>query len=433
MNKKEYQSRRKRLASLVPKKSVILIPAAKEKSRNGDSHYRFRQDSDFYYLTGFEEPDALLIISAEKNISILFNRPHHPLEEQWTGPRLGQADAPAVLGVDEAFSIVEIEKHLVDIFANQTAIYYAVGRFPYWEKLYMAAWQQVKGRVRQGVGAPEVFCDLSSFLSELRLIKSDDEIACMTRAADASVAAHQRTMQASRRLKNEFELEAEFTYEILRQGCQAMAYNPIVASGKNACVLHYTQNNQPLQEGELILIDAAGEFNNYAADITRTIPYNGQFNPEQRLIYELVLQAQQAGIACVRPGCLWYEIQQTIVTVLTTGLVELGILKGKVEQLIEQEAYKPFYMHQSGHWLGLDVHDAGQYKKNSTWRALEPGMVLTVEPGLYMGANPKIDRRWWNIGVRIEDDILVTAEGYRNLTGALPVTVEALEALLCDG
>ena len=230
---------------------------------------------------------------------------------------------------------------------------------------------------------------------------------------------------------HEYQLEAELLYEFSRQGCRSVAYDSIVAGGSNACILHYTENNKPLQSGDLVLIDAGGEFENYAADITRTFPVNGRFSPEQRLIYDLVLRAQKAGIACVRPGCAWDEVQRTIVQILTAGLVELGLLHGSVDELIAYEAYKPFYMHNSGHWLGLDVHDCGLYKIEGKWRALEPGMVLTVEPGVYISADlDGVDRRWWGIGVRIEDDIVVTLDGNKNLSSDLPVEIDDLEALV---
>ena len=431
ISQQDYQRRRRALAMQLPSNSIAVIPAASEMLRNGDAHYRFRQDSDFYYLTGFNEPEALLLItSGVEPSSFLFNRLRNPLEEQWTGKRLGQEGACSVLGVDAAFPVADVEVRLPELLADKHAVYYSMGRHPLWESRIQQAWKIVKGQVRRGVKAPESFCDLAPILGEMRLFKSKTEIALMQQAGRITVKAHQRAMQACRTARFEYELEAEIIHEFTRQGCRSVAYDSIVASGANACILHYTENNQPLQKDALVLIDAGAEFENYAADVTRTFPVNGRFSAEQRAIYELVLRAQQAGIACVRPGCLWDEVQRVIVRLLTDGLVELGLLRGNVDDLIAAEAYKPFYMHNSGHWLGLDVHDCGRYKTQGQWRALESGMVLTVEPGLYISAGLDVDERWWNIGVRIEDDIHVTDDGHENLTGALAVTVDDLEALM---
>ena len=428
----DHSARRSQLARHLPTGSIAIIPAAHEVLRNGDAHYRFRQDSDFYYLTGFNEPDALLLITAgENSTSILFSRPRNPAEEQWTGRRLGQEGARAILGVNEAYPLADLSLRLPDYLAGMQAVYYAMGRFPDWETRIQDAWRVVKGQVRQGKQAPAAFCDLAPILGEMRLFKSDSEIALMKQAGRMTVTAHERAMQACLHAKYEYQLEAEIIHEFARQGCRSSAYDSIVAGGKNACILHYTDNNASLTPGDLVLIDAGAEFEHYAADVTRTYPINGQFNVEQRLIYALVLRAQQAGIACVRPGGVWDEMQRTIVRVLTEGLVELGLLQGHVDDLITNAAYKPFYMHNSGHWLGMDVHDSGQYKVNGQWRALEPGMVLTVEPGLYIPEGlDGVDPRWWNIGVRIEDDILVTPNGHDNLTAALAVEIDDLEALL---
>lgn len=432
ITQKEYIARRRELASHLPLGCIAVIPAASELLRNGDAHFRFRQDSDFYYLTGFNEPDALLLITAGTDSeSFLFNRPRDPVQEQWAGRRLGQEGACDVLGVDTAYSLADLDARLPELLAGRHAIYYALGRHPVWETRILLAWQVVKGQVRRGVMAPQAFCDLAPILGDMRLFKSEAEVGLMQQAARISVAAHQRAMGACLHASYEYELEAELLYEFTRQGCRSVAYDSIVAGGGNACILHYTENNQPLTQGDLVLIDAGGEFQNYAADITRTFPVNGRFSPEQRAIYELVLRSQKAGIACVRPGCLWDDVQRTIVYILTAGLVDLGLLHGSVDELIDSGAYKRFYMHNSGHWLGLDVHDCGLYKLNGTWRPLEPGMVLTVEPGLYIGSDMKgVDSRWLGIGVRIEDDILVTSDGHENLSGDLAVDIDDIEALI---
>lgn len=434
ITQQEYKARRNKLARSLPEGSVALIPAAHEVLRNGDTHYRFRQDSNFYYLTGFNEPDALLVLCAGKEeYSVLFNRPRNPAEEQWTGQRLGQERAVAELGMNEAFPLSQLAEELPQLLAGKTAIYYAIGCYPELEQLIIDAFTQLKGQVRRGVKAPDNLCDLEPILGEMRLFKSEAEQDVMREAARISVAAHVKAMRRCKHLQYEHQLEAELLYEFARQGCRSVAYDPIVGSGENACILHYTDNNQPLRAGDLVLIDAGGEYENYAADITRTFPVNGVFSSEQKSIYELVLKSQKAGIAAIKPGLPWNAVQQSILRILTAGLCELGILHGNVDELLAQEAYKPFYMHNSGHWLGMDVHDCGLYKHNGEWRPLEAGMVLTVEPGLYISSNtPGVDKRWWGIGVRIEDDVLVTKTGHEVLTADLPVDVADIEALMRD-
>lgn len=428
----EYLGRRLNLARQLPKDSMAVIPAAKELLRNGDAHYRFRQDSNFYYLTGCNEPDALLIItSGPESQSIFFHRPSNPVEEQWTGKRLGREGVLNELGMDVAFPIDSIAEELPKIMSGKSSIYCALGREPTMDEKLLSALTGLKALIRKGIKVPDSLCDLEPLLSEMRLIKSDIELELMRRAARISVNAHKRAMQVCKNMNYEYELEAELLYEFSRHGCRSVAYDPIVGGGENSCILHYTNNNQRLCFGDLVLIDAGGEYGNYAADITRTFPVNGQFSSEQRSIYEVVLKAQQAGIAMIKPGLLWNEVQQTMVRILTSGLCELGLLQGSVDELISAEAYKPFYMHNSGHWLGLDVHDAGSYKKNGEWRPLEAGMVLTVEPGLYISAGMDgVNKRWWNIGIRIEDDVLVTKTGHEVLTAGLPVEIDEIEALM---
>lgn len=434
ISQQEFQARRRDLTQKLPEGSIAIIPAAHESIRNGDAHYRFRQESNFYYLTGFNEPDAVLIlISGLDQQSILFNRPRNPLEEQWTGKRLGQEGALSELGMDAAFSIGCIADELPKLLSGKRAIYYALARNLEVEKIMMQALEKVKGQVRRGIKVPEQLCDLEPILGEMRLFKSEAELELMRRAARISVKAHEQAMRRCKHLEYEYQLEAELIYEFSRQGCRSVAYDPIVGGGENACILHYTDNNKPLRQGDLVLIDAGGEYENYAADITRTFPVNGKFSLEQKKIYELVLRAQKSGIAAVKPGLPWNEIQQIMLRILTEGLCELEILQGNVDELLAKEAYKPFYMHNSGHWLGLDVHDIGLYKINGEWRPLEPGMVLTVEPGLYISPNtPGVDKRWWGIGVRIEDDVVVTKTGHEVITAALPVDVHEIEALMRD-
>lgn len=428
MNKDEYQKRRLNIQKILDEKSIAIIPAGKEVSRNGDAHYRFRQNSDFYYLTGYNEPNGYLILT--HNESILFNRPNNPLEEIWMGKRLGQDGAVEHLGVDKAYDVNNFESELEKLLANTDTIYMSLSHHPELLKKTTNVLLKLNQLIRKGIKSPTNLKDLDPIISELRLIKTPYEIELMRTACNIAVNAHKRAMRQVTHLENEYQLEAELLYEFHRHGCRYVAYEPIVGSGQNACTLHYGENNQPLKKGDLVLIDAGGEYHNYAADITRTFPISGYFSPEQKIIYELVLKAQKAAIDCVAPGRLWSEMQETIVSILTEGLIELGILKGSMEDLIEQEAYKSFYMHNSGHWLGLDVHDVGTYKVNNDWRPLKPGMVLTVEPGLYISPEADVDEKWRGIGVRIEDDVLVTHDGFDNLTSELPVEINEIEALI---
>lgn len=433
ISQSEYQKRRKQLAKQLSAGSIACIPAASLLLRNGDAHYRFRQDSDFYYLTGFQEPEALLLVSASGQ-SVLLNQARHFSEEQWSGKRLGQEGAIASLGVDEAYPISAMDDILPQLLADKTAVYFPLGRYPRWDKKLFQIWQKVKGQVRQGVNAPQTFTDIAPILGEMRLLKSAAEIALMREAGRVTVLAHQQAMRTAQDAHFEYQLEAALMQVFYQEGARDVAYDSIVAGGSHACTLHYTRNDAPLRRGDLVLIDAGGEVHNYAADVTRTFPVNGTYSAEQRSIYALVLAAQKAGMQCIRPGCLWNSVQQAIIRVITEGLKDLGLLKGTVDTLIETEAYKPFYMHQSGHWLGLDVHDVGRYKIDGQWRALDAGMVLTVEPGIYIHeAIPGVDSRWHGIGVRIEDDICVTPAGYENFTAALPVEVDDIEALMRGG
>lgn len=432
ISQEEYQARRNKLSAQVPAHSIIFVSGAPEIYRNGDTHYRFRQDSNFYYLTGFNEPESVLVITTGHNSqSILFNRSRNPAQEQWTGKRLGQEGAVTDLHMDLAFSISDLAQELPHLLQDKEKIYYSFGQGLSLEQDIGRALAAVKAQVRKGVCAPHSLNDLEPILSEMRLFKSEAELSLMRKAAEISVDAHKKAMKACAYAKNEVELEAELIYEFTRRGCRSVAYDSIVAGGENACILHYTENNKPLKQGELVLIDAGGEYQSYAADITRTFPISGQFTQEQAAIYDLVLNAQQAGISAIKPGLAWNQIQVIMISILTQGLCELGILHGSVDELIATEAYKPFYMHNSGHWLGLDVHDVGRYKIKGAWRSLEAGMVLTVEPGLYISKDlPKVDKCWWGIGVRIEDDVLVTSSGSEVLTAGLPVERAEIEALM---
>lgn len=426
------RQRRARLGNAMPAGSIAILPAAQECMRSGDTHYRFRQNSNFAYLTDCEEADGILVVFAgSPERSILFHLPKDPALEQWTGRRLGSEGVKLMLGIAEAYPLSEWPEFLTQHATAFDRIYVDLGHHTKLESSILEAIAGQKAKVRRGVGATAMLCDIEPILSEMRLFKDDFERAFMQKAADISVQAHREAMQAAPKLAYEYELEAILMHRFLREGCRASAYDPIVASGENACILHYTANNAPLKNDALILIDAGAEYANYAADITRTFPKSGRFSDAQRAVYEVVLRAQQAGIAQIGPGTPWPSIQEVMVRILCEGLVDLGILKGDVSTLIETQAYKPYYMHNSGHWLGIDVHDAGHYKKQGEFRALEPGMALTVEPGLYLDASiPGLARDFHGIGVRIEDDILVTESGYVNLTGALPTTVSDIEDLM---
>lgn len=426
-----YLTRRKQLALRLPKKSIAIIPAASEQLRNGDAHYTFRQDSSFYYLTGFDEPDACLLITSEQD-SILFLRPRNIAEEQWTGERLGPERAIERLQVTKAFDISDWDAQLLHYLMACDTVYYPRGVHEKLEDSLLSAWKKVKKQVRRGVSVANYFADVSTLIGEMRLFKDAQELELMRQAAKISIAGHKRLAKACRQAPNEAILEAEFLYEIHRLGCREVAYTPIIAAGNNACILHYTANNAPIKANDLILVDAGGEFSGYAADITRVYPASGCFTGEQRAIYDCVYAAQQAAMALIKPGCPWVDMQEMIVKIITQGLVDLNILQGSVDGLIEQGAYKAFYMHQSGHWLGLDVHDTGEYRINNAWRPLEPNMCLTVEPGIYIASHLSVDKRWQGIGVRIEDDVVVTSSGYELLSQGLSAKAEDIEAFMRD-
>lgn len=427
----EYQLRRNALINKLPSHSVVIMAAAHEVLRNGDAHHRFRQDSDFYYLTGFNEPEAVLVLLKDGAQSILFTQSHDKTQEIWTGKRLGVEDAPSVLGISQAFDITQLNRILPQLLEGQHHVYYPIEHHGLWEKSILPAYQVIKTKIRRGMHAPDTFCDVTPLLADMRLFKSPSEVACMRRAADATVQGHLRAMRHSQQAQYEYQLEAELIYAFVQQGCRNVAYDSIVAGGARACTLHYTQNNQVLKSDELVLIDAGAEYNNYAADVTRTFPLSGHFNPAQRQIYDLVLQAQHQAMQCIKPGALFDDMQQAIIQVLTQGLVDLGLLQGSIDELIANAAYKAFYMHNSGHWLGLDVHDAGAYRIQGQSRELQPGMVLTIEPGLYIPLDANVEDRFKGIGVRIEDDILITNSGFDNLTGALPSHPDDIKAIIC--
>lgn len=425
-----YARRRSQLAEQM-KNGVAVIPTAPERTRNRDAYYPYRFDSYFFYLSEFREPEAVLVVVAgEQTKSLLFCRDKNPEREVWDGFRHGSAAAKEVFGFDEAYSIALLDEMMPGLLANQASLFCHLGSDSAWDARVVGWINEVRNRVRSGVTAPRDIRDVHVMLDEMRVIKSAEELAVMRRAAEISTGAHRRAMQAARPGRTEYEIEAELLHEFRRRGAQAPAYTPIVAAGANACVLHYVENAGALADGDLLLIDAGCELDGYASDITRTFPVNGRFSGPQKDVYQLVLEAQAAAMAEIRPGNTWDRPHEAAVGVLARGFVDLGLLAGSVEQVIETEAYKKFYMHRTGHWLGLDVHDAGEYKRDGQWRELQPGMVLTVEPGCYIRAGDGVPEKFANIGVRIEDDVLVTENGHEVLTRAAPKTLDEIETLM---
>lgn len=429
----EFQARRAALFQKMPMNSLAILASAPIQFRNSDTDHLFRQDSYFYYLTGFNESFALaaLLKTQKGNQFILFCQDRDKEQERWTGTRAGVQGARERYGADQSYSIHEAALRFPGLFHDIETVYYLVGMHPGFEKKLFTWINALRKQQRKGFTSPEKYIDLRSLLDEMRVIKSPQEIASMQKAADITVEAHIKAMQSTAPGKYEYHLEAELQYAFYQAGSRHVAYNPIVATGNNACTLHYVDNCAPLLDGQMVLIDAGCEFENYAADVTRTFPVNGRFTAPQQALYECVLNAQMAAIEIVKPGMLWHEMQQAILKQLVSGLIDLRILQGDIEPLIAEEAYKPFYMHSSGHWLGLDVHDTGKYKLNDQWRPLLPGMVFTIEPGLYIDQdNMKVNEKYRGIGIRIEDDILVTQAGCNVLTDALPKSVSDIEKLM---
>lgn len=425
-----YSERRRRLAEQM-QAGVAVIPTAPERVRNRDSHYPYRFDSYFHYLTGFGEPEAVLVLVAGPvPQSILFCREKNPEREVWDGFRHGPDAARETFGFDQAHPIDQLDEMMPKLLADQPSLYFHLGADSDWDARAVGWLNGVRAEVRNGVTAPGAIQDVRALLDEMRLIKSAEEIAVMRRAAEISSAAHRRAMRHARPGRYEYEIEAELLHEFRCSGSLAPAYSSIVAGGANACVLHYVDNGAVLRDGDLLLIDAACELDGYAADITRTFPVNGRYGAAQKDLYEMVLAAQAAAIAAVAPGAGWDDPHQAALQVLAQGLIDFGLCAGSVEAVLESGDYKRFYMHKTGHWLGMDVHDVGDYKRGGQWRRLEPGMVLTVEPGCYIRPAGDVPERWWNIGIRIEDDVLVTGRGCEVLTAAAPKTVREIENLM---
>lgn len=412
---------------------VAILPTAPVRTRNNDVDYPYRADSDFYYLTHFPEPDAVAVLvpGREHGEYILFCRQRDPDKEIWDGKRAGQDGAIEKYGADDSFPIEDMDDILPGLLENREKVFCSMGRYPEFDKRLMNWVNEVRAKARNGVHAPGEFMNLDHMLHEMRLIKRSEEVKLMKKAAKVSAKGHCRAMEVCKPGMMEYEIEAELLYEFSRGGSRFPAYPPIVGGGANACILHYIENTDKLKEGDLLLIDAGAEIDGYAADITRTFPVNGKYSGEQRAIYELVLASQEAAIEKVRPGNHWNDPHDVAVRVLVDGLRDLKLLNGSSDELVEKGHYKKFYMHRTGHWLGMDVHDVGDYKIDNDWRQMEPGMVTTVEPGLYIaGGDDSIDQRWWNIGVRIEDDVLVTRQGNEVLSKDVPKSVDEIEALM---
>lgn len=436
ISKQEYQRRRERLMECMEEDSIAIVPSARLCTRSRDSEYAFRQDSDFHYLCGFDEPDAVLVLLPGRAAGefILFCRDRDPAMELWNGYRAGPEGACSQFGADDAFPVDDIDEILPGLIEGRQRLYYAMGRHAEFDQHVMQWVNIIRSKVRSGAQPPGEFLDLDHLLHDMRLYKSAAELKIMRRAGEISARAHSRAMRFCRPGVYEYQLEAEIQHEFAMAGARFPAYSSIVGGGANGCILHYVENRDQLRDGDLVLIDAGCELQGYAADITRTFPVNGRFSAEQRALYEIVLAAQQAAFEVIHPGNHWNDPHEATVKVITEGLLDLGLLSGELNELIETEAYKPFYMHRAGHWLGMDVHDVGDYKVGGQWRVLESGMVLTVEPGIYVAPdNPQVDARWRGIGIRIEDDVVVRKGDCENLTDSVPKQVDEIEALMADG
>lgn len=422
-----YHQRRRSLLEKMGQ-GIAVIPTAPEVARNADAHYDYRYDSHFHYLSGFAEPESVLVlIAGDAMRSILFCREKSPDREIWDGFRYGPDAAAEHFGFDDAYPISQLDDRLVELMGDQPALYYPMGARSEWDARLLKVREAVKAKSRSGIQAPAQLLDVRVLLNEMRLIKDCHEQGIMRRAASISSAAHRRAMRYTRPDQFEYEVEAELLHEFCRHGARHPAYTSIVAGGANACTLHYVGNNARLHGGELLLIDAGCELEGYAADITRTFPINGKFSPAQKDVYQIVLAAQDAAIAAARPGNLWDTPHQAAVRVLAQGFIDLKLCDGSLESVIETESYKQFYMHRTGHWLGMDVHDVGEYKVDGKWRTLQSGMTLTVEPGCYIRPADNVPHELWNIGIRIEDDVLITPHGNEVLTQETPKTVEQIE------
>ena len=430
---KEYAARRRELMAMMAANSIAIVTAAPEKIRSRDTHYPYKQATSLSYLCGFAEPESVLVLipGREQGECLLFCREKDKLRETWDGYRSGPAGAVSDFAVDDAFPIGDIDEILTGMLEGKERVYYAIGKDADFDRHLMAWINEIREQKNRGSAPPGEFVDLDHLVNEMRLIKTASELKLMRKAGEISARAHCRAMKVSVPGIYEYQLQAEIEHEFMVSGATAPAYTSIVGGGKNGCILHYIENRQKINDGELVLIDAGCEYENYAADITRTFPVNGKFSSEQAAIYDIVLQAQAEAIALIVPGAPYNVANDATIAVITEGLRDLGILNGEINELIEQQAYKDFYMHSSGHWLGMDVHDVGDYKIDNQWRIYEPGMVVTVEPGIYISPdNTAVAEKWRGLAVRIEDDIAVTKTGCEDLTAAVPKRRVDIESLM---
>lgn len=435
IKKAEFGRRRRQLMDVMGNNSIAILPSSSEQLRSRDTDFHFRQHSDFHYLSAFPEPEAVLVLlpGREQGEYIIFCREKDEKMETWHGRRYGQAGAKKHFNCDDAFPIEDIDDILPGLMEGRDRIYYEFGNHPEFDNRIMGWINTLRKQVKNGAHPPGELIDLSHVLHDMRLFKSKAEIELMRQVAQLSADAHMLVMKKCQPGLNEYEMEAEIRYQFANRGARFEAYNSIVAGGENACILHYVENDCELRDGELLLIDAGGELQGYAADITRTFPINGKYNQQQRQAYDCVLKANKLAIKQVKPGNAWTAPHDAAVRVLTEGLVEMGILTGDIDKLIDDEAYKTFYMHKTGHWIGLDVHDVGDYLIDKEPRILEEGMVLTVEPGLYFAPKTKgLDKKWWGIGIRIEDDVLVTKKGHDVLSKSAIKDADAIEKLMAQ-
>ncbi|TQV71013.1 Xaa-Pro aminopeptidase [Aliikangiella marina] len=435
ISRQEFARRRRELMDLMGNNSIAILPSASEIVRSRDTHFSFRQDSDFHYLTGFPEPDAVLVLlpGREHGEYVMFCRERDPVMETWHGRREGQAGAKKNYGCNDAFPIDDIDDILPGLMEGRERIYYEFGNQAEFDDAIMGWVNSLRAQVKKGAHPPGELIDLSHILHDMRLIKSKGELKVMQKAAEISADAHIAAMKVCQPGMNELRIESELKYQFANRGARHEAYSSIVAGGENACILHYVENNCELKDGDLLLIDAGAELDGYAADISRTFPVNGKFSKEQLEAYNWVLKANVEAIKAAKPGKPWTAPHDTAVKILTEGLVAMGILEGDIKTLVEEEAYKPYYMHKTGHWIGLDVHDVGDYLQDRDPRLLAEGMVLTVEPGLYFAPKTKgLDKKWWGIGIRIEDDVVITAKGNKVMTKKVPKEAKAIEALMAE-
>jgi Xaa-Pro aminopeptidase len=434
MNKQEFAKRRQDLIDIMGPDSIAILPNADISNRNRDVDYIYRGDSNFHYLSGFDEPDSVIVIIPGRPHGeyVLFCREKNLEKEIWDGYRAGQEGAVSLFDAHDSYPYSDLNDILPGLMEDKKKVYYTMGNVPSFDSKMVEWLNHLRKATRSGKHSPNEMIELDHCLNELRLFKSKAEIKAMRYAADISVQAHIRAMSFTEPGKWEYQVEAEIIHEFMKNDCRSPAYPSIVGGGENGCILHYIENNNKLKNKDLLLIDAGAEYNYYAADITRTFPVSGKFSPSQKILYNIVLAAQKAAIAEVKPGNHWNQPHEAAVKVLTEGLIKHGLIDADLDTALDKELYREFYMHRTGHWLGMDVHDVGDYKVGGEWRLLEPGMVLTVEPGLYIRNPEHLAKKWHFIGIRIEDDVLVTKKGHEVLTEAAPKEVDDIEALMAQ-